>query len=116
VSNRQQQQKQQGGKAPFTAQAQTETPVPAPVVETPAPEPSDGTKNAVADAQVQADLVQQAVQAKVQPEREFLAPYFDFAGANLGGQSVYVCEGCWALVLRDSQDAHVGWHRRIEGF
>jgi hypothetical protein len=27
-----------------------------------------------------------------------------------------VCEGCWALVLRDSQDAHVGWHRRIEGF
>lgn len=44
---------------------------------------------------------------------EFLPPHYDFAGANLGGQSVYNCGICWSTVLRDAQAAHTAWHEAL---
>ena len=81
--------------------------------------PQEATKQATQDT-TQPDTVTPPVQQDPLPSMEdrkkveFLPPHYDFAGANLGGQSVYVCGGCWALVLRDSQASHTDWHRKIE--
>lgn len=106
MSNQRQQQQRAGGKAPFTEG------VPVPV-----PAPTQEQQQAVADLQDEVAKVKQAEEASetvAAPAYVFAPPYYDFAGANLGGQSVYVCGACHCIVLRDNQIGHTGWHEATE--
>lgn len=95
-----QQDMKQAGKAPFTEQA---------TVQAGAGDRIEVIENdnpiATADPEVPTEVV---------VVEEWLAPHYDFMGANLGGQSIYNCGACWALVNRDAQAAHSAWHRALE--
>lgn len=89
------QNRPKGGQAPFTAQKAEET-------------------VAVEDKNVPTEATVEETLPFEQPKKPFEPPHYDFAGANLGGQSVYNCGICWTTVLRDAQTAHTEWHRRLE--
>ena len=109
ANNRQGQRVQ--GKAPFTAQvAPTPTEV---AVE--GGNKIDVPESVVEGRPVEVTETREEIAAKQPTVKEWLEPHYDFAGANLGGQSVYNCGACWAVVLRDSQPAHSEWHKKIEG-
>lgn len=120
------QQKPQGGKAPFTAQAASERVDLTEATRQPAPEAVRPQA-----AQEMVDALKQPTEPVTEPgnviaendpqvpvekpmKKPFLAPHYDFAGANLGGQSVYNCGSCWAVVLRDQLEAHTFWHERLD--
>jgi hypothetical protein len=41
-------------------------------------------------------------------------PAFDYAGANLGGQSLHTCGACSSLVQESAISQHIFWHTKVD--
>ena len=63
------------------------------------------------------DTQQPETQPDAQPveqpvvEAQPIEVFYVFAGANLGGESLFLCTTCGALLQEPLQDTHTVWHR-----
>lgn len=99
MSNKTQRRTPQQGQAVFTTQDS----------------PSNETDPKVVQGQVENKVAQEDPEVPDRPSDKpvFEEPYYEFGGANLGGQSIYECGICWCLVRRDFQVQHTEWHRSL---